>query len=92
MQPQLALDFTSTSQLNKDRLKGQNQRLYEWLLKGNSIHVFHPAKLEMRIGFLNSRISDLVKAGLTIHKRIIHAADLYGNLVAVKEYSMKPFK
>lgn len=88
---QISIEFAPVKELNKDRLNSQNQRLFEWLKAGNTIHVFHPAKTEMRIGFLNSRIAQLSKAGVPIYRRIIHAADLYGCLVAVKEYSMFPF-
>jgi hypothetical protein len=88
---QLPLDFNPHSTLNVDRLKGQNHRLYEYLKQGESIHVFHPAKRELQIGYLNSRVSDLVKAGVEIHKRIIHVPDINGEDVAVKEYSLKPF-
>ena len=90
--PQLAIDFNPHAVHNVERLKGQSQRLYEYLKKGNSIHVFHPAKRQLQIGYLNSRISTLVKAGVEIHKRWIEVKDLNGEDVSVREYSMSPFK
>lgn len=92
MTTQTTLDFTSPSPINKIRLSGQNQRLFEYLEKGNKIHCFSEAKKELRIGFLNSRISDLSnKHNITIYKRGKKVVDFFGELVDVVEYSMFPF-
>lgn len=88
----MEMDFTPHGSMNIERLKGQNKRLFDYLNLGNSIHVFHPAKRDLQIGYLNSRVSDLVKAGVEIYKRVIHVPDINGEAVAVKEYSMIPFK
>lgn len=87
---QLTLDFTSSSKINTERLTGQNLRLYDYLMTGKSIHVFHPAKRELRIGFLNSRASDLInKHHVHISKEYIKVVDIYGELVTVVEYSIR---
>lgn len=89
---QLTLDFTTQSPINIEKLTGQNRRLYDWLAAGNTIHVFHIAKRNLQIGYLNSRISDLAnKHNVTIYKRMITHPDLDGNPTDVKEYSMTPF-
>lgn len=88
---QLTMDFTTRSPINVDRLKGQNGRLLNWLQAGNTIHCFHPAKQEMQIGYLNSRIADLVHEGVEIFKRNIKVKDINNEEVTVREYSLKPF-
>lgn len=88
---QLAIDFTTQSPLNTQRLGGQNLRLYEYLKTGGTIHVFHPAKRDLRIGYLNSRISDIIKSGVVVYKRIIKVPDINGEPTDVKEYSLTPF-
>lgn len=89
MQPEIA--FPTDSPINTEKLTGQNKRLYDWLSTGQSIHLFHIAKRNLQIGFLNSRISDLKKAGVVVYKRMIKVPDMDGNLTDVKEYSLKPF-
>lgn len=84
--------FPTKSPINADRLSAQSKRLYDFLSKGNTIHVFHPARRELNVGFINSRIPELKKAGIQIYKRMIKTPDLYGNMVSCKEYSMFPFK
>lgn len=89
-QPELA--FPTDAPINQMKLGGQNLRLFQWLSEGNSIHVFHPAKIELRIGYLNSRASDLInKHGIKVYSRFITVKDTDGNDVDVKEYSLKPF-
>lgn len=86
---QLEITFESNSIINAERLGGQNKRLFEYLANGNSIHVFHPAKRELKIGFLNSRASDLInKHGVNISKRYIQVKDTDGNYCTVVEYSL----
>lgn len=93
MSGQLHIDFQTASPINIDKLTGQNKRLYDYLLTGQAIHLFHPSKRELRIGFLNSRISDLIhKCDITIFKRMIVVKDIDGNPTDVKEYSLIPFK
>jgi hypothetical protein len=92
MMQQLEISFETRSPINVDRMKGQNGRLYNWLLTGNTIHCFHPKKYELQIGYLNSRIADLIHDGVEIHKRNIKVKDINGELVTVREYSIKPFK
>jgi hypothetical protein len=88
---QLTMDFETRSPINAERLKGQNGRLYEYLSAGNTIHCFHPARYELQIGYLNSRIADLIHEGVEIYKRNIKVSDVNGELVTVREYSLKPF-
>jgi hypothetical protein len=89
MPQQLIIDFTTASSVNIDRLTGQNKRLYDWLAAGNTIHCFHPAMRELRIGYLNSRASDLInKHHVPIHKEWIKWVDSEGSLVSIIEYSL----
>lgn len=88
---QLQMDFDTASKINVERLRGQNLRLYEYLLTGNPIHVFHPAKRELRIGFINSRASDLInKHHVPIHKEFKKVKDIDGEEVTVVEYRILP--
>lgn len=87
---QLTLEFTSPSPINTERLTGQNLRLFEYLKTGESIHVFHPAKRELKIGYLNSRASDLINIyHVPVSKERIQVVDTDGELVSVVEYSIK---
>ena len=88
MTTQTTLDFTTQSPINVDRLTGQNKRLYDYLLTGAPIHCFHPARQTLRIGYLNSRIADLVEENVPIHKRRVKVPDVEGELVSVVEYSI----
>lgn len=89
---QLAIDFTTASRINVERLKGQNKRLLDHLEAGNTIHCFSNAVRTLRIGYLNSRISDLRnRAKITIYDRDIQAVSFDGELVRCKEYSLKEF-
>lgn len=82
--------FETSSPINIERLSGQNKRLYDYLAKGNKIHCLHPAKEELGIGYLNSRISDLIhKNKVPIIKESITAKDKKGNDVDVVLYSMQ---
>lgn len=86
---QSTIDFHTQSPVNIDRIKGQNRRLYDYLRGGGKIHCFHHSVRDLRIGYLNSRISDLIHlAGIAIHKRWVQVKDLEGNVVSVKEYSL----
>lgn len=88
---QTKMDFTPATvnhPANVQRLTGQNKRLYDWLMTGNTIHFLSDAKQELRIGFLNSRISDLRnKCKVQIYDRMI---DVDG--IKCNEYSLKPFE
>lgn len=90
---QLSMDFVTSSPINVDHLSGQNKRLYDYLFSGKSIHCMDAAMFTLRIGYLNSRISDLInKHHIPIYKRNIKVKDVTGELVDVKEYSIKPFE
>ena len=88
---QISISFEPKIHDNTERLSGQNKRLLEWLQAGNTIHCFHPIKFKLQIGYLNSRISDLIKAGVELHKRRISVSDINGDPVSVVEYSLRPF-
>lgn len=88
---QIPINFETRSPINVERMTGQNARLYKWLSDGNTIHCFHPAKFQLQIGYLNSRCSDLVKAGVELFKRRITVKDINNENVDVVEYSIKPF-
>lgn len=79
------------SPINIELLKGQNRTLFEYMRDGHSIHCMHPAKSQLGIGYLNSRISDLKKFlkpyGKVIYKRMIKIKE-----VDIKEYSLYPFE
>lgn len=86
---QTALCFQSPSPINRERLGGQNLRLYEWLSSGRRIHCMMDAMKTLKIGYLNSRISDLVnKHGLVINKRYVQVRDISGEITTVREYWM----
>lgn len=90
---QTEINFTTASPVNIEKMKGQNKRLYDYLSSGNTIHCFHPARRELKIGYLNSRCSDLAnKNHVQIYKRYITVKDSEGIDTTVKEYSMFPFK
>jgi hypothetical protein len=62
MNAQIRINFEvvpTSSPINIDKLRGQNRRLLEYLLAGNSIHCMSAEKAQMGIGYLNSRIADL---------------------------------
>ncbi len=91
---QAQFDFRTVSPINVEKLSGQNRALYDYLqVEGNTIHCFHEARRKLKIGYLNSRISDLTnRIGIVIHKRRIKVNDIDGNPTDVTEYSMYPFK
>lgn len=76
----------TTSPINKDTLESQNKRLLNFLQQGNSIHVFSQAKKRLKIGYLNSRISDLKKAGYKVASEFITVTNSEGAEVRVKKY------
>jgi len=66
------LEFPTDAPINQLKLSGQNKKLYDYLVSGKSIHCLHPAKLELGIGYLNSRCSDLInKFKVKIEKKYI---------------------
>jgi hypothetical protein len=82
---QAELDFTTASNINKDKLTGQNKLVFETLSSGRTLNCFQAQ--ELGITALNSRISDLRnKCGVIIHDRFITTSG--GS--KVKEYSLKP--
>lgn len=88
---QVVIQFPTASPINQEKLRKQTQRLYDYLAAGNTIHLFHPAKKELKVGFLNSRIPEIKKAGYTVYKRRITVLDSEGEPTSVVEYSLKPF-
>lgn len=83
---QATINFTSPSPINTDRMTGQNKALYDFLLTGKPIHCFSQDRINLGIGYLNSRISDLVKAGVEIKKERIQVPDVKGEMVTVVKY------
>lgn len=88
MTTQATIDFTTRSPINVERMKGQNRRLYDYLLTGASINCFSQAKQDLRIGYLNSRIADLVEMDVPISKQRVLVKDVDGEDVSVVEYRM----
>lgn len=81
---QLGIDFTTHAPINKEKLKGQNKKVFEMLEKG-SVTTYDA----IRVGIYNlhSRISDLKNVvGIVIHSRFINREGS-----TIKEYSLKPF-
>jgi hypothetical protein len=79
------LEFPTDAPINQLKLSGQNKKLYDYLVSGKSIHCLHPAKLELGIGYLNSRCSDLInKFKVKIEKKYITVND-----TVVVEYKIK---
>ena len=85
-------NFTPYGSLNPIRLGGQAARLYDYLAKGNTIHCFSEARKDLRIGYLNSRMSDIAHENVQVYKRNIKVPDTFGEMVTVTEYSLKPFE
>lgn len=87
MAQQIEMQFPSDAPINTDKLGGQNLRLFNYLSSGKTIHCMSEAMKELKIGYLNSRCSDLInKFGIKIYKRYISVND-----TAVKEYSLTEF-
>jgi hypothetical protein len=84
---QQTISFPETSSpINVIRLESQNGRLLEYLKSGKRINCFSEARRELQIGYLNSRIADLIDAGIEIKKEYIKVPDVTGKLVQVKSY------
>ncbi len=83
---QLSIDFTTSSAINTNKLSGQNRRLYDYLLTGQRINCMSDSMQLLRIGYLNSRISDLInKFKIQIESRFIQI-EWNGETTTVKEY------
>lgn len=83
---QLSIEFITSSPINIEKLSGQNGRLYEYLLTGKRINCMSPAMTSLRIGYLNSRISDLInKFKISIQSQYI-PVEWSGEVTTVKEY------
>ena len=76
----------TSAPINVERLTGQNRALYDYLRTGATINCMSDARARLGIGYLNSRVSDLRKAGVSVYKRMIEVGGVH-----VKEYSMFPF-
>lgn len=83
---QQQLNFESYSPLNVEKLKGQNKRLYNWLSEGNHINCMSEMMYKLRIGYLNSRISDLKNRHLVPIKNKLIAIEIEGKKTHVKDY------
>lgn len=86
---QLSINFPTTSPINIEKLSGQNKRLFDYLKSGHTIHCMSEARKRLKIGYLNSRASDLInKFGIPIKKKRIKVRDTDGELTTVVEYSL----
>ena len=86
---QTVLEFPSPSPMNTEKLTKQNKRLYDYLCTGESIHCLSEARKVLKIGYLNSRISDLInKHSIPIDKKRISVVDTDGVLTTVVEYKL----
>lgn len=87
--------FRTQSPINQDEIKIQTERLFRFMSAGNSIHVEHPAKRILRIGYLNSRMAEirkrLLQEGKDLFKRRIKVKNSENRWITVVEYSMFPF-
>lgn len=81
-------EIPSSAPINTKRLGGQNLRLYDYLLTGQHINIFSKAKEVLRIGYLNSRIADLGKAGIHVDRELI-TVEYSGSKVQVMDYWME---
>lgn len=78
--------FATQSPINKDKIKGQNKLVFDYLSKGKSLTSMQAIKM-WGITRLGARIWDLRHiAGVIIHDKIIKEAGS-----DVKVYSLKPF-
>jgi hypothetical protein len=82
-QPAVA-DLNNQSPVNAISIHKQNELLLAHLKAGNTIN-FLQAR-QMGIGFLNSRISDLIANDVAVFKRWIKVGKC-----SCKEYSLKPY-
>lgn len=86
MNTQTQIEFQTASPINIEKLTSQNKRLYDFLLKGNRINCMSPDMYVLRIGYLNSRCSDLKnKYGIAIQSKFI-CVEFDGKSTTVKEY------
>jgi hypothetical protein len=88
MNPQTSIAFPTHSPVNIEKLSGQNKRLFDYLNAGNKIHCLDKARIVLKIGYLNSRISDLKKAGVAIKKEWVKIDDSEGYECSVVMYSI----
>lgn len=82
---QTVSELNTQSPINAISIDKQNEKLIKYLENGHTIH-FIKAR-ELGIGFLNSRISDLIKLDHVIYKQWVKI-----NGCTCKEYSLTPFK
>jgi hypothetical protein len=76
--------LSTQSPVNALSIDRQNSILLAYLKTGKTIHFIHART--MGIGFLNSRISDLIKNDVVIYKRWVNIGSIH-----CKEYSLTPF-
>lgn len=83
---QIQIEFTTSSPINIGKLSGQNRRLYDYLSEGKHINCMSPEMTLLRIGYLNSRISDLKnKCNVPVQSKFIEVEYL-GEKTVVKDY------
>jgi hypothetical protein len=68
------------------RIRTQNEKLKRFLDSGRRINCFSKARQSMKIGYLNSRVSDLKKEGYPLGKQWITTKDSDGRKVRCVQY------
>jgi hypothetical protein len=68
--------------------KSQAEKLLNYLKTGRKINVTSPVKRKLKIGYLNSRVSQLGKEGHLIDRKDILVKNSDGDKIRVKEYWM----
>jgi hypothetical protein len=78
--------FETASTINVDSIKGQNKKVYDYIIENGSIQMIQAHSIGVM--HLHSRISDLRnKNGITIYDRFITVGE-----ISMKEYSLNEFK
>lgn len=86
MGAQALIEFPTGSPINIEKLGGQNKRLYDWLMAGNKINCMGPERKALKIGYLNSRVSDLInKHHIPVKSEFIEV-EYEGEKTLVKQY------
>jgi hypothetical protein len=85
--PFVAESFATKAPINRDKIKGQNKTVFEYLESGKTLTSMEAIK-KWGITRLGARVWDLRHIhGVGIYDRIITEAGTH-----VSQYSMKPFK
>lgn len=86
MGAQATFEFPTSSPINIEKLGGQNKRLYDWLIAGNKINCMGPERKSLKIGYLNSRVSDLIHKHRVAIKSEYVEVEYEGEKTIVKQY------